>query len=267
MQLRPKTIADKAEITQKLRTGIRLIAAIVKRTLGPGGLPILIERTGQNLEGDPLEPMITKDGVTVANECAHEDEQIDLAIQTVKAICKKTNRLAGDGTTTAIADVGGLVGYTHKIVTNCYSEGTVTASGREGEPTSIGGLVGLQREPDSVISNSYSTANVISEDGNYQTGGFIGINKDTVYNCYSTGNVSAAAGSYAGGFCGLNQGSINNCFWDEETSGETSSRGGTAKTTAEMMQWTTFEKWDFDEIWYSDQGQTYPFLRTIEGRK
>jgi len=102
MQLRPKTIAEKDKILEKLSEGIGIIASIVKRTLGPGGLPILIERVGQNLEGDPIEPMITKDGVTVASECAHEDEQIDIAIQTVKAICRKTNRLAGDGTTTAI---------------------------------------------------------------------------------------------------------------------------------------------------------------------
>lgn len=97
-----KKITSKEEMFVKLKEGISLIAAIVKRTLGPGGLPILIERAGQNLEGDPLEPMITKDGVTVAGECWHPDAEVDLTIQTVKAICKKTNRIAGDGTTTAI---------------------------------------------------------------------------------------------------------------------------------------------------------------------
>lgn len=100
--MNPKNITDKNQMATKLKEGISLIASIVKRTLGPGGLPVLIERNGQNLEGDPLEPMITKDGVTVANECASDDPEIDLAIQTVKAICKKTNRIAGDGTTTAI---------------------------------------------------------------------------------------------------------------------------------------------------------------------
>jgi chaperonin GroEL len=102
MTLNPKKIAQKNEMADKMKVGISLVASIVKRTLGPGGLPILIERNGQNLEGDPLEPMITKDGVTVANECASDDPEVDLTIQTVKAICKKTNRIAGDGTTTAI---------------------------------------------------------------------------------------------------------------------------------------------------------------------
>lgn len=97
-----KRITSKEEMFEKLKKGISIIAAVVKRTLGPGGLPILIERSGQNLEGDPLEPMITKDGVTVAAECWHPDPEVDLTIQTVKAICRKTNRIAGDGTTTAI---------------------------------------------------------------------------------------------------------------------------------------------------------------------
>lgn len=75
---------------------------MVKRTLGPGGLPIIIQRIGQDLRGEPLGPKITKDGVSVANECSSVDEAEDLIIQSVKHICKKTNSIAGDGTTTAI---------------------------------------------------------------------------------------------------------------------------------------------------------------------
>jgi len=84
------------------KKGMKKIAAPVKRTLGPGGLTIFIERTGQALNGDPLGPMLTKDGVTVAGECQDPDPEIDLVIQAVKEICRKTNRVAGDGTTTAI---------------------------------------------------------------------------------------------------------------------------------------------------------------------
>lgn len=102
MKLRSKKISTADEMVKKMKEGIHLIASITARTLGPGGRPVLIERTGQNLEGEALEPMITKDGVTVANECSHEDPEIDVVIQTVKAICKKTNKIAGDGTTTAI---------------------------------------------------------------------------------------------------------------------------------------------------------------------
>lgn len=101
--MRPKQILhDVEQVRENAREGISKIAAIVKRTLGPGGLPIAIERTGQALDGSPLGPMVTKDGVTVAEECFDPNEGVDLFMQSVKAICKKTNKVAGDGTTTAI---------------------------------------------------------------------------------------------------------------------------------------------------------------------
>ena len=81
---------------------IQEIAAIVKRTLGPGGLAILIERRGQNLDGTELGPKITKDGVSVADECASTNPAKDVIMQAIKGICKKTVNVAGDGTTTAI---------------------------------------------------------------------------------------------------------------------------------------------------------------------
>lgn len=78
------------------------IAAIVKRTLGPGGNAILLERMGQALDGGQLGPKITKDGVSVAEECADPDPVKNVVMQAVKSICRKTNTNAGDGTTTAI---------------------------------------------------------------------------------------------------------------------------------------------------------------------
>lgn len=81
---------------------MREIASIVKKTLGPGGNIILLQRTGQALDGTPLGPKITKDGVSVAEECSSDDPQKDIVMQAIKAICKKTNTVAGDGTTTAI---------------------------------------------------------------------------------------------------------------------------------------------------------------------
>ncbi len=97
-----KRIINKNQLSPKIKEGIEEIASIVKRTLGPGGLPIIIERRGQALDGGPLSPKITKDGVSVAEECFSTDPEKDLIIQTVKSICKKTNTNAGDGTTTAI---------------------------------------------------------------------------------------------------------------------------------------------------------------------
>lgn len=98
-----KRIINKdADFIQNIRKGLNKITDIVAQTLGPGGLPIIIERQGQKLNGDPLGPMITKDGVSVAAECSDGDPVTDLIIQTIKDVCTQTNKTAGDGTTTAI---------------------------------------------------------------------------------------------------------------------------------------------------------------------
>ncbi len=97
-----KELIFKENLLPKILAGLTKIASMVKRTLGPGGLPIIIQRTGQALNGEPLGPKITKDGVSVAEECSDPDPVQDLVIQAVKHICKKTNTIAGDGTTTAI---------------------------------------------------------------------------------------------------------------------------------------------------------------------
>lgn len=97
-----KKIVSRDELRPVIEEAMQKVAAIVKRTLGPGGNAILLERTGQALDGSPLTPKITKDGVSVAEECASPNPIEDVIIQSVKAICKKTNNTAGDGTTTAI---------------------------------------------------------------------------------------------------------------------------------------------------------------------
>lgn len=97
-----KRIVTRDELMSPKLKGLAQIAGIVKRTLGPGGLPILLGRVGQALDGSPLGPKITKDGVSVADECSSLIPEEDIVIQAVKGICKKTVNVAGDGTTTAV---------------------------------------------------------------------------------------------------------------------------------------------------------------------
>lgn len=97
-----KKIVSREELLKPKLEGLTQIAGIVKKTLGPGGLPVIIQRQGQALDGIELGPKITKDGVSVADECSSPSEEQDVIIQAVKSICRKTNLLAGDGTTTAI---------------------------------------------------------------------------------------------------------------------------------------------------------------------
>ena len=131
--------------------------------------------------------------------------------------------------------VGGLVGEnSSSTITNSYSTGLVVGN------FVGGGLVGYNE--DSTITNSYSTGNVsggLFADGLW-VGGLVGYNSgnSTVSNSYSTGWVSGY--DYVGGLVGYNSASVNNSFWDTETGGQSTSSGGTGKTTAEMKDMATF---------------------------
>jgi hypothetical protein len=166
--------------------------------------------------------------------------------------CYSTGAVSGDSGSC----VGGLVGSNSGggSISNCYSTGAVS-----GDSSYVGGLVGYNSS--SSISNCYSTGTV---SGFYYVGGLVGYNAyGSISNCYSTGAVSGT--SYVGGLVGYNNlaASVASSFWDTQTSGRTTSAGGTGKTTAEMKQINTFANWDFVETWGIEDNQTYPFLKLI----
>jgi hypothetical protein len=191
------------------------------------------------------------------------------------------------GTVSGWAYVGGLLGENRGSISNCYSTGAVY--GTSGASTYVGGLVGLNYsgsisncystgavsgdfdvgglagENDVSISNCYSTGTVSGYSGSYTVGGLVGQNFDSISNCYSTGAVSGS--SDVGGLVGLNYGSVFSSFWDKQTSGQTTSAGGTGKTTAEMKTLLTFTSagWDFVDAWGIGNGQTYPYLKPFNG--
>lgn len=78
----------------KLLAGVNTLANAVKVTLGPKGRNVIIDKNFIN-------PHITKDGVTVAQEIELEDRVENMGATMVKNIAKKTAEEAGDGTTTA----------------------------------------------------------------------------------------------------------------------------------------------------------------------
>jgi hypothetical protein len=152
--------------------------------------------------------------------------------------------------------IGGLVGFNlDGPITKCYSTGSVSGTGDY-----VGGLVGLNGYGS--ISNCYSASSVSGTDG---VGGLVGSNESgTISNSYSTGSVSGT-GDYVGGLVGYkdSHGTCKSSFWDVNTSGWTTSAGGTPKTTAEMQTKSTFTEagWDFVEVWGIGENQTYPYLR------
>ncbi|MFC1604190.1 GLUG motif-containing protein [Planctomycetota bacterium] len=188
--------------------------------------------------------------------------------------------------------IGGLVGDNlQSSITTCYSTGTVTGY------NFVGGLVGYNNYGD--ISASYSTcATSAVSNGNQGVGGLVGVTAGSITTSYSSGDVSGQrsvgglvgwsyqsniTNSYStgtvsgdqniGGLVGKRDqdgGIVADCFWDVETSGQSSSAGGTGLTTAEMQTTSTFldTGWDFidetdkgtEDIWWITEGQDYPRL-------
>ncbi|MDA3799243.1 MAG: SGNH/GDSL hydrolase family protein [Kiritimatiellae bacterium] len=129
-----------------------------------------------------------------------------------------------DSSVTGKNYAGGLIGYNEGTVENCYSWSTVSSAA-------------------------------------WYVGGFVGINYGIISNCYSIGYVTGVGA--VGGFCGSSSGTISDCFWNTQTSGWSSSSGGTGKTTVQMQTQSTFSVWDFVDIWYMDG---YPAIVCFEAR-
>ena len=83
-----------SSVRDKIREGVNIIAKAVKVTLGPTGRVVIFERE----YGDPV---ITKDGVTVAREVDLKDPFMNMGAKMVRQAAAETAKNAGDGTTTA----------------------------------------------------------------------------------------------------------------------------------------------------------------------
>ena len=198
----------------------------------------------------------------------------------------------GSVSANGLANVGGLVGVNEtegKIITS-YATGVVSGQG-----DNFGGLAGVNS---GVIAASYAAGNVSGE-GFADVGGLVGDNQYTgvITAAYAVGSVSGRADRH-GGLIGLNQGvvtvcfstgevpqdggglierngddgAVTNCYWDTETSGQTESAGGDAKTTAELQSPTgyagPYADWNVDldgdgssdDPWKFGSATEYPVL-------
>jgi len=181
--------------------------------------------------------------------------------------CYSTVTISGD------ESVGGLVGcntffFGSGSITKCYSEGNVIGT------TAVGGLVGNNHF--APVTDCYSLSTV---SGIEKIGGLVGEISYVGYlvNCYSASLVSGIES--IGGLIGaadVENVIVTSCLWDIETSGQTTSAGGTGITTAEMQTAETFldASWDFidetengeDDVWWILEGQSYPRLWWQYGR-
>ena len=90
----PKILAFEEEARRALERGMNQLADAVKVTLGPRGRNVVLEKKWG-------APTITNDGVSIAKEIELEDPFEKIGAELVKEVAKKTDDVAGDGTTTA----------------------------------------------------------------------------------------------------------------------------------------------------------------------
>jgi chaperonin GroEL len=98
----PNIMLHDDEARAALGRGVAKLAKAVRGTLGPRGMNAIIDR--------PIgTPIISRDGVSIANEIELEDVFENIGAQVVREVSKQTNEVAGDGTTTATVLADALV--------------------------------------------------------------------------------------------------------------------------------------------------------------
>src|ERR1700691_5530585 len=98
----PKLIAFDEQARRALERGMNQLVDAVKVTLGPKGRNVVLEKKWG-------APTITNDGVSIAKEIELEDPWEKVGAELVKEVAKKTDDVAGDGTTTATVLAGAMV--------------------------------------------------------------------------------------------------------------------------------------------------------------
>jgi filamentous hemagglutinin family protein len=157
-------------------------------------------------------------------------------------------------------DVGGLVGAnSYGIIDTAYAIGSVSGV------YYVGGLAGENYEGS--ISNAYATGSVSGTD---YVGGLVGSAENaTLSNTYSSGAVSGS--SDVGGLLGFvwSGVTVTSSYWNTDTSGQSSSAGGTGLSSAQMLQAGSFSGWDIatsggsTSVWRIYENHTAPLLRSF----
>ena len=115
----PKMMIFDRDARAALGRGVNLLTRAVQSTLGPKG--------GNAIIDVPIgTPLISRDGVSIAAEIELEDRFENMGAQVVREVSKKTNEVAGDGTTTATVLANALIQEGFKSL-----EGELSALGVE----------------------------------------------------------------------------------------------------------------------------------------
>ena len=137
-----KIIAFQEDARRGLETGMNKLADAVRVTLGPKGRNVVLDKKWG-------APTITNDGVSIAKEIELEDPFEKIGAELVKEVAKKTDDVAGDGTTTATVLAWAMV---HEGLRNVAAGANPMALKRGIEAaveTAVGSIHGIAKETES----------------------------------------------------------------------------------------------------------------------
>ena len=168
----------------------------------------------------------------------------------------------------------GLVGSNVGTIVRSHSSGDVTVTSQTGSGDAL--AAGLVAVNSNLISDSYSTSSITADgiDGTVTIGGLVASNDfdldfgttGTIQRSYATGAISStgSATTVFGGLVAENLATVTGSFWDTQSTGQSTSAGGTGLTTAQLQDAQTFynlasaQGWDFTTTWAPGTGSTNP---------
>ena len=170
----------------------------------------------------------------------------------------------------AVHTAGGLVGQSQGIIAASYTNAEVRSSRNRNNTGGLtpGGLVGHVIGEGQVIA-SYAIGPVAGHDN---VGGLVGnFNGGNLSASYATGRVTGSIN--VGGLTGVGAFNVSHSYWDTESSGLSSSTGGTGQTTSALQSETDYDgiyaRWDVDvdgrsgndDPWTFGAADQYPVLK------
>lgn len=105
----PKLLQFHQTARTSLAHGVHILASAVRGTLGPKGRFVVLDR--------PIgKPLVSNDGITIANEIELQDRFENMGVQLVREAAFQTNETAGDGTTTSTILADALIQYSQRAL-------------------------------------------------------------------------------------------------------------------------------------------------------
>jgi chaperonin GroEL len=144
-----------ASLGEKILRGVNQLADNVASTLGPRGRNVILQRPDAN-------PIITKDGVTVAEFVNFEDPFENAAAAVIKQAAAQTNAMAGDGTTTATVLAREILREAQRYI----ASGASPVELKRGMDTAVEAIVDSLHDIASDISSVDEIANIASISAN-----------------------------------------------------------------------------------------------------